>query len=205
MKKYLILIAGSPATGKSYLIDEMRRVLGDFFLITPDEGKEIFADQIGFDNLAEKAELEKKVWIFYYNVLALYMEAGKRIVVSEYPFSDKQKEQLNALAEQYDYEPITIRLVADFEVLWQRRKLRDVEADRHLSHIMTHYHFGDQLVDRSQADNLITKEAFREIIETRNYNKFQLGSLIEFDVTDFSKVDYQPFLKELAERMTENR
>lgn len=205
MKKYLILIAGSPATGKSYLINEMRRVLGNFFLITPDEGKEILADQIGFNNLAEKKVLEKKVWAFYYNALALYMEAGKRIVVSEYPFSDKQKDKLDALAEQYDYEPITIRLVADFEVLWARRKIRDVEPDRHLCHIMTHYHFGDELADRSRADDLITKEAFREIIARRDYNNFKLGSLVEFDVSDFSKVDYDPFLKELAERIAENR
>lgn len=205
MKKYLILIAGSPATGKSYLINEMRRVLGDFFLITPDEGKEMLADQIGFDSLAEKKELEKKVWTFYYRALALYMEAGKRIVVSEYPFSDKQKDKLNTLAEQYDYEPITIRLVADFDVLWARRKVRDVEPDRHLSHIMTHYHFGDELLDRKKADDLITKEAFREIIATRGYNHFQLGSLVEFDVTDFSKVNYEPFLNELAERIAENR
>lgn len=205
MKKYLILIAGSPATGKSYLINEMRRVLGDFFLITPDEGKEMLADQIGFDSLAEKRELEKKVWTFYYNALALYMEAGKRIVVSEYPFSNKQKEKLGDLADQYGYEPITIRLVADFEMLWERRKLRDIEPDRHLSHIMTHYHFGDELFDRKKADDLITKEAFREIIATRDYNHFQLGNLVEFDVTDFSKVDYEPFLKELAERIAENR
>lgn len=205
MKKYLILIAGSPATGKSYLINEMRRVLGDFFLITPDEGKEILADQIGFDNLAEKKELEKKVWVFYYKALALYMEAGKRIVVSEYPFSDKQKDKLNALAEQFEYDVITIRLIADFDVLWARRKVRDVEPDRHLSHIMTHYHFGDELADRSRADDLITKEAFREIIATRDYNNFKLGGLVEFDVSDFSKVDYEPFLKELAERIADNR
>ena len=183
----------------------MRHALGDFFLITPDEGKEIFADQIGFDNLDEKKELEKKVWAFYYSALALYMGAGKRIVVSEYPFSEKQKDQLSALANQYNYEPITIRLVADFDVLWERRKLRDIEPDRHLSHIMTHYHFGDQLVDRSKADNLITKDAFYEFIKTRDYNNFQLGSLIEFDVTDFSKVDYEPFLKELTERIAKNR
>lgn len=205
MKKYLILIAGSPATGKSYLIHEMRRVLGDFFLITPDEGKEILADQIGFDNLAEKKELEKKVWAFYYNALTLYMEAGKRIVVSEYPFSDKQKSKLSNLADRYGYEPITIRLVADFETLWARRKVRDVEPDRHLSHIMTHYHFGDALADRTQADDLITEEAFREVIEKRGYNNFQLGSLVEFDVSDFSKVDYEHFLKKLAERIAQNR
>lgn len=205
MKKYLILIAGSPATGKSYLINEMRRVLGDFFLITPDEGKEILADTIGFNNLTEKAELEERVWDFYYSALALYMDVGKRIVVSEYPFSDKQKDKLKVLAEQYEYEPITIRLVADFDTLWARRKVRDVEPDRHLSHIMSHYRFGDELIDRSQADNLITEEAFREIIEKRGYNHFELGSLVEFDVSDFSTVDYKPFLKELAERIAQNR
>lgn len=205
MKKYLILIAGSPATGKSYLINEMRRVLGDFFLITPDEGKEILADQIGFDSADEKKALEKKVWKFYYDALSLYMAAGKRIVVSEYPFSDKQKSKLKGLAEKYDYEPITIRLLADFDVLWTRRKIRDVEPDRHLCHIMTHYHFGDDLTDRTEADDLITKEAFREIIETRGYNDFQLGSVTEFDVSDFSKVDYEPFLQELAARISNNQ
>lgn len=133
------------------------------------------------------------------------MEAGKRIVVSEYPFSEKQKDKLNALVEKYDYEPITIRLVADFDVLWARRKVRDIEPDRHLSHIMSHYHFGDELLNRREADALITEEAFQEIIETRGYDHFQLGSLTEFDVSDFSNVDYVPFLEELAERIAENR
>ena len=44
MDKYLILIAGSPATGKSYLINLIKEVLPDMFILTPDEGKEIFAD-----------------------------------------------------------------------------------------------------------------------------------------------------------------
>jgi len=205
MEKYLILIAGSPATGKSYLINEMRRILGEFFLVTPDEGKEIFADTIGFDNLDEKKSLEKKVWAFYYSALDLYMKAGKRLVVSEYPFSDKQKGNLEDLAQRYGYEVVTIRLVADFDELWSRRKIRDIESSRHLSHIMTHYHFGDVLADRTQADDLITREAFQEIIEARGYNHFQLGTLVEFDVTDFSMVDYEPFLQQFAEKLAKNR
>ncbi|MDT2735633.1 AAA family ATPase [Enterococcus pseudoavium] len=205
MKKYLILIAGSPATGKSYLINEMRQTLDDFFLITPDEGKEIFADTFGFDNLVEKADLEKKVWSFYYQVLELYMSVGKRIVVSEYPFSNKQKRHLQKLADIHDYQVITIRLVADFEKLWSRRKARDVEPDRHLSHIMTHYHFGDELSDRTKADNIITKEEFRQVIEDRGYRNFELGSLQEFDVSDFSQVNYRPFLQKLAERIKNNQ
>ena len=70
---------------------------------------------------------------------------------------------------------------------------------------MTHYHFGDVLADRTQADDLITREAFQEIIEARGYNHFQLGTLVEFDVTDFSTVDYEPFLQQFAEKLAQNR
>lgn len=204
MKKYLILLAGSPATGKTYLINEIKKVIPELFVLTPDEGKEILADSVGFDNAAEKAELEKRVWKFFYGVLDLYMEAGKRVILSEYPFSAKQADKLQGLAEKYEYQVITVRLVADFDVLWQRRKVRDVENDRHLSHIMTHYHFGDQLADRTQADAIITEEEFRQVIQDRGYNQFQLGELVEFDVSDFSKVDYQPFIQELKERIKKN-
>jgi predicted kinase len=198
MDKYLILLAGSPATGKSYLVNQIKQVLPDIFSITPDEIKEILADSVGFNNLAEKKELEKEVWKFYYQVLGLYMGIGKRFILSEYPFSDKQKQHLVELTTTYDYQVITIRLVSDFEKLWARRKLRDVQSDRHLSHISTHYHFGDQLENRALADDLITKEAFKKIIEERQYNHFSLGTLYEYDVSDFSKVDYTGLLQKLA-------
>ncbi|ALS01729.1 kinase [Enterococcus silesiacus] len=206
MKKFLILLAGSPATGKTYLIQRISEQIPDILLITPDEGKELLADSVGFDTLAEKALLEKKVWHFYYGVLALYMDVGKQVIVSEYPFSDKQKEKLARLAEIYEYEVITVRLVADFEVLWERRHKRDLEPDRHLSHLMTHYHFGDNLENRVMADNHITKEKFKQIIEAREYNQFQLGELHEFDVTDYQKVDYSAlieYLKNKIENATE--
>ena len=167
------------------------------FILTPDEGKEMFADSVGFDSLEEKAQLEKRVWEFYYGVLDLYMGAGKRFILSEYPFSNKQRSNLESFANKYSYKVITIRLVADFDALWARRKVRDIEKDRHLSHIMSNYHFGDTLEDRSKADSLITEEAFRNIIEARQYNEFSLGELYEYDVSDFSKVDYSELLEKL--------
>lgn len=197
MKKYLILIAGSPATGKTYLVNKIKKILPDLFVITPDESKEMLADTIGFNNAEEKSQLEIKVWKFYYDVLELYMEAGKQFILSEYPFSDKQLEKLQSLTDSYNYEVITIRLIADFDVLWERRKARDREINRHLCHVVTSYHHGDQLSDRSLADDLITEEDFKKIIEERGYNNFQLGKLIEFDVSDFSKVDYEPLLEQL--------
>lgn len=130
-------------------------------------------------------------------LLERYMHVGKKIVLTEYPFSDKQKVQLETLAKIYNYKVITIRLVADFDTLWIRRKKRDLENSRHLSHLMTHYHNGDILDDRSLADNHITEQAFQTIIDQRKYNDFSLGKLIEVDVNDFSKVNYLGIIDEL--------
>ena len=197
MKKYLILIVGPPATGKTYLIDQITNILERSIVITPDEFKIDMAESVGFNNLNEKQKLEVKVWEYYYSALALYMGVGKRFILSEYPFSDKQKGLLKELAEKNDYIPITIRLVADFETLWERRRERDIEESRHLSLIMNKYHYGDTLVNRSEADALITKEEFRQIISDRKYNEFQLGEIFEFDVTDFTKVDFNELFRYL--------
>lgn len=202
MKKYLILLAGSPGTGKTYLLNQLKRVFPKMFVITPDEIKEDYANSIGFNNLEEKKELEqKKVWPFYYQVLELYMDAGKKVVVSEYPFSDKQKYKLANLAKKHQYEVITIRLVADFETLWERRYIRDRLPERHLSFIMKKYHYGDQLANRDEATNHITKEEFLEIVTDRQYAEFELGELHEFDVNDFNKVDYQPLVDYLKKKI----
>jgi predicted kinase len=206
MKRHLILLAGSPGTGKTYLMNKLRERFSDLYALTIDEIKEYYADSIGFNNLVERAEQEKnKVYPFYYKALDLYMEAGKKVIVSEYPFSDKQKKRLQDLAETYDYQVITIRLTADFEVLWQRRYQRDRDYERHLSYIMDHYHYGDVLDDRSQGTNHITKEEFKQVITDRKYDEFQLGTLYEFDVTDFSKVDYTPLLDKLEQQIHQDR
>lgn len=197
MKKYLILLAGPPATGKSYLSRLICHELPETYTISPDELKENLADNVGFNSIEEKRELEKKIWTYYYQALDLYMKIGKQFILSEYPFSYKQKAKLGELANNYHYDVITIRLVCDFETLWERRINRDLSKERHLSYITSCYHYGDRLDDRSQADQLITKEAFAKIIEDRGYNHFEMGKLYEVDVTDYSKVCYEPLLAEL--------
>ncbi|PXZ05306.1 kinase [Gilliamella apicola] len=202
MPKYLILLAGGPCTGKTYLIHLLQQQFNNSLLLTPDEAKELYADSVGFNSLAEKNALEQKVWHFYYGVLQWYMDAGKKIIISEYPFSDKQKNQLNDFANRYHYQVITIRLVANFDILWQRRYKRDRSLERHLSHIMTHYHYGDELADRNLADDLITKEKFYQICHDRQYDKFALGTLFEMNVDDFSKVNYADLLNKLKKIIT---
>ena len=199
MKKYLILLAGPPATGKSYLSRLICQALPETYTVSPDELKENMADNFGYNSLEEKVELERVVWDYYYQALELYMKIGKQFILTEYPFSYKQKPILEKLTTEYKYDIITIRLVCDFETLWNRRIQRDLSEDRHLSYILSHYHYGDTLEDRTAADQLITKEEFAEIIEARDYNHFEMGKLYEVDVTDYSKVDYEPIIEELKE------
>ena len=199
MKKYLILLAGPPATGKSYLSRLICQALPETYTVSPDELKENLADNIGYNSLEEKVELEKVVWDYYYQALELYMKIGKQFILTEYPFSYKQKPILEKLSTKFKYDIITIRLVCDFETLWNRRIQRDLSEDRHLSYILSHYHYGDTCRNRSAADQLITKEEFAEIIQARDYNHFEMGKLYEVDVTDYSNVDYEPIIEELKE------
>lgn len=199
MDKYLIIIAGPPATGKSYLVNKLKKVFDRSIVLSPDEFKIDLADSIGFNNQNEQKQLEKTVWELFYKAIEIYMSSGKKLVIIEYPFSDKQKGRLETLSREYNYNNITIRLRAEFEKLWERRKVRDRETNRHLSLIMDHYHYGDSLEDRIQANALITREEFWDIIEKRDYNNFKMGILFEVDVTDYAKVEYTELIKYISE------
>lgn len=200
--KCLLLLAGSPGTGKTYLLNLLKIRYPKLISLTPDDLKILYAERLGFNDLKEKAALEKNyVWPNYYQQLEMAMEKATPLIASEYPFSDKQKNPLNQLAQTYDYQLITLRLNADFETLWQRRYQRDRELDRHLSFIMTSYHQGDRLDDRTKADNHISKEEFYQIITKRKYAEFQLGKLYEVDVTNYSSVDYDYLLAELDKEL----
>lgn len=63
MKKYFILLAGSPGTGKTYLMNKLRERFPDMYAITLDEIKEYYAESIGFNNLEERAEQEGRKFI----------------------------------------------------------------------------------------------------------------------------------------------
>lgn len=188
MRRTLLILAGSPATGKTFLINKIKEVFSDTIVISPDDLKESMADKYGFDNLLEKTKLEEKVWHLYYRLLDDYMQVGKKLILTEYPFSDKQKFQFKYLTTNHGYQVVTVCLDADFEVLWRRRYLRDREPTRHLSHLVTCYHAGDELNDREQADSHISKEAFQAIIRERAYANFELGYTIQQDVSDRKSV-----------------
>ena len=159
--------------------------------------KEKLFDQYGFDNMEEKVQIENKSWTMYYETMEKCLKAGESII-SDYPFSDKQKGRIAALAETYDYQVVTFRLIGDLDVLYERSRKRDLDPGRHLSHLVSRYHKGDVLEDRTKADCLVTYDIFMDRCKNRGYGTFELGHLIEIDVTDYEAIDYPKIIQELC-------
>ena len=196
MKKTLILLAGYPATGKSFLCNKICNKYPEFRILSQDELKEALWDEHGFDNMEEKTALEMKSWECYYEQMDRQIKAGEQII-SDYPFSDKQKDRIRTIAEANRYQVVTFRLTGDIDVLYERSRSRDVDSSRHLGHLVSRYHKGDQMNDRGNADCLVTYEIFKERCLTRGYDRFELGHLVEIDVTDYTKIDYPGILDQL--------
>ncbi|MFR5079835.1 MAG: AAA family ATPase [[Clostridium] innocuum] len=146
MLQSLILLAGYPGTGKSYLAKLLMKQFPGFEILSPDEIKEEFWDAYGFRDEQEKEELIQKSWAEYYHRMEWKLARGISLL-SDYPFSHKQHDQLQEVCENYHVQIITIRMIADLEVLFERQKKRDLDASRHLGHIVKEYHKGRLLTN----------------------------------------------------------
>ncbi|EDP11488.1 AAA family ATPase [Amedibacillus dolichus] len=197
MKQALILLAGYPGTGKTYMANMLLNKFKNFEVLSPDKIKEEFWDAYGFCNEEEKEKLIKKSWNEYYQRLNWKLERGYSLI-SDYPFSDKQHDEIQGICGRYCIEVITIRMVGDLDVLFKRQKKRDLDDSRHLGHILKEYHQGTCLMNHEEADNLLDNDEFIKRCKCRGYGTFELGTTIELDVTDFTKVSYDKIMNEIA-------
>lgn len=193
----IILLAGYPGTGKTYMCNKILSKFPYFRIVSQDEIKEETFDKYGYNNLGERDKIIDWCRDEFYRNIEKNMDE-KNDIISDYPFSEKQKSIITKLSNKYDYEIITIRLIADLEVLYERQLSRDLDESRHLSHIMSSYHKGDVVKDRSKADLLVSHDEFINRCKTRGYGEFELGKLIEVDVTDYSKIDYDHINDEIG-------
>ena len=66
MEKKMILLAGYPGTGKSYLANMLMKENPDLKILSPDDIKEEYWDEFGYATLTEKEALIQKSWEAYY-------------------------------------------------------------------------------------------------------------------------------------------
>lgn len=198
MKQTLILLAGYPGTGKSYLAELLMKQFTGFEILSPDEIKEEFWDAYGFRNEQEKEELIQKSWVEYYHRMEWKFTQGISLL-SDYPFSHKQHDQLQEVCDKHHVQIITIRMIADLDVLFERQKKRDLDASRHLGHIVKKYHKGICLKCHEEADNLLDYDEFIQRCTCRGYGTFALGTTLQLDVTDFATAPYDELMIRINE------
>ena len=198
MKQTLILLAGYPGTGKSYLAELLMKQFTGFEILSPDEIKEEFWDAYGFRNEQEKEELIQKSWVEYYHRMEWKFTRGISLL-SDYPFSHKQHDQLQEVCDKHHVQIITIRMIADLDVLFERQKKRDLDASRHLGHILKEYHKGIQLTSHEEADNLLDYDEFIQRGTCRGDGTFALGTTLQLDVTDFATAPYDELMIRINE------
>ncbi|GGP11077.1 AAA family ATPase [Oceanobacillus neutriphilus] len=194
----LILIGGYPGTGKTYLSKKIQQRFPVFQMLSVDDIKEENWDSFGFNNLKEKEILNKKSIDDYYEKMEKHFQQ-KDYVISDYPFSAKQKDRLEYLVQHYNYQVMTIRLVADLDVLYARQKKRDLEDSRHPGHLLTAYHRGEVLSEDLRKNNVLEYNEFIERCKTRGYDRFSLGYLYEMNVSDFADIDYEALFSVISE------
>lgn len=186
--RVLLLVAGYPGTGKSRLCAQLRDQLGALRVLAIDDLKEALYDEHGFGDAQAKAHLDAAAREVFLAQVRTAMHAGG-LVAAEYPFSEKQRPQLQQACTDLGYRPLTVRLVADVEVLYERQRRRDLDPSRHVGHLLDAYRPGDTLEDRLSAPQLLTREVFWERYHRRGYGTFALGPVIELDTTHPELVD----------------
>ena len=199
----LVLIAGLPGTGKSRLSQLVCEALGPLTEISIDPIKEAIWDSDGFNSLEEKRVLDGAALSQFFSLIDRSMDRSERII-ADYPFSEKQRPQLEGLCLAHGYCPVTIRMTADLDVLYERQRRRDVDESRHLGHISHRYHVGDTCPDRFEAPGLLTRDEFVHRCTTRGYDTFELGPVKEVDASDFSQVDYPAIIAWIAAQYRED-
>ncbi len=196
MLSKIIILAGYTASGKSVLGKMINEKIGGFKLIALDDIKEKIFDENGFDDITEKNKLIQISYNEFYKIVEDVMKESSNIMI-DYPFSDKQYNALSLLIAKYNYDSLTIRIVGDINVLFERRIKRDKDKTRHLGHIVNCYHYGMKLENRLNASALITKKEFVDVCLNRGYDRFVIGNLMEVDTTDFSKVNYDVIINDV--------
>ena len=188
MKK-IILIAGYPATGKTYmsemLIEKFKSKRIMYF--AQDQVKEMLYDAIGFANNEEKKILVEYAREIFYKIAMMSVSKNEYLIL-DYPFSHKQKEFLNSLKEDYELDFLTIRLVGNLKTLYERRKKRDLQGNRNRGHILEMY-YGNETYDETNYP--WSFEDYEKNCLKSDYANFKYGQLIEVDVTNYGEIDYE--------------
>lgn len=195
---YCILVTGIPAAGKS----TMAAILSERLklpVISKDGIKELLFDNVGFRSRAEKVNLGIAGMEIMYHIAGELMKAGQAFIL-ENNFEYSSEPGMKNLLEKYPYSALTITLTGDYKVIYQRFLERESSPDRHRGHVVNDC-YPEKKGNGPEGPKTasISYENYVRGIEQRGFEGFCVaGRQIKVDTTDFSKIDMEELLSQIA-------
>lgn len=195
---YCILVAGIPAAGKSTMAEALSERL-KLPVISKDAIKELLFDNVGFKSREEKVNLGiAGMRIMYY--------AAGQLMKARLPFIlennfESSEHGIKDLIEKYQYSALTVTLTGDYRAIYRRFLERESSPGRHRGHVVNDcYPEKKENLLKTPEAKTISYDSFVRGIEQRGFDAFSVdGRQIKVDTTDFSKIDMEKLLSQIAE------
>jgi predicted kinase len=190
----LWIIAGMPATGKSWIAGILHERFG-YPVIEKDRIKERMFNAVGFEEYSVKLGEDVAANFILPDMVRKFAEAGQSLIIKN-NFDQESGTELGQIIEEYSIDAATLFMTGDPQVLYERYFARDAAHKRHLGHCMqTHYppHEGES------TEFQMTREGFAErFLKRKNDVMSWRGKRIDVDTTGFEKVDVESLIAELS-------
>lgn len=185
---FCILITGMPGSGKSTFANEISHKF-DIPVYSKDGFKEVLFDTLGFNSREEKVKLGIAATELMYSAAEELMKHNKMFILDN-NFENTLTERLDILLDKYRYTAITVRLTGDPKVIYERFTYRDLNTNRHRGHVVND-RYPEKQGSKKANPTRKTYEQYLKDIKERGFSTFASnGPVIDVDVTDLEKVDY---------------
>ena len=185
---FCILITGMPGSGKSTFANEISHKF-DIPVYSKDGFKEVLFDTLGFNSREEKVKLGIAATELMYSAAEELMKHNKMFILDN-NFENTLTERLDILLDKYRYTAITVRLTGDPKVFYERFSYRDLNTNRHRGHVVND-RYPEKQGSKKANPTRKTYEQYLKDIKERGFSTFASnGPVIDVDVTDLEKVDY---------------
>lgn len=197
MNKYIILIAGVPASGKTSFAKYLKEKLS-IPVVSKDQIKELLFDSVGFKSRTEKVKLGAASMNIVIYFAENCMQAGESLII-ENNFVEADKAIINKLLNKYKYNVITVLFGGDLKEIYKRFLERDLSPTRHRGHVINTAYPEPNGVKTPYVVPM-TEKQFISCMINEGVRDFSINeNTIHVDTTDFSKVSYDQVLEQIQE------
>ena len=197
----LIIIAGMPASGKSTIALKLSKSL-NLPILEKDAIKEELFDTIGFNNYAQKRQLDVAATAVLIRLCDSLLEIDTSLIVVN-NFRSDYSDTVKDLIDRHNASCITLFFKGDADTFYRRYVERDVKHNRHLGHILQD-RFPPQEGD--SLDYTMSREEFAEKFEKLGMDEFDIGGVrIEIDATNPEEIDVDSLINQVKNYMENNK